>query len=406
MKAKSKDDEIRTTIAILVYAVIAGSAFLFTKQASATIPAATLTAFRLCLGSIGLLTSFTFIFGLRGLITTFRFELFGSVESTKRVCLVGIMNTVIPYTLYAVASEHGIDVSVQAVMSGLSPIFAALLSHYYIPDAEPLWRVLKVMGLLLCICGGLLVTLHSEIVDGGMSSSSAVGVVSQLVAVLCKSAAAVLAEHTFKYHVVNGSLTGSSYGGSGGLTTNLNVMHYDEDNGELESEEGGHKINSPSFALGQACVGATVAIPLAILWDFILIPSRGQALLDSGFDWIGVIAPIFYLGLVSSCFVYYLQFYVVKNSGGLRQIITVDSLTPVVGVIEGALLDCDFCDVSQLSMVLSVIGASLCVCGVSLFQFDAYQIAETTPRQVPATLTPSVVKANDDYHSFFREPRD
>ena len=49
--------------------------------------------------------------------------------------------------------------------------------------------------------------------------------------------------------------------------------------------------------------------------------------------------------------VYVLQFFLVREVGAVQQM-AVDYLTPIVGVVEGALFRCNFCDISALRLAL------------------------------------------------------
>jgi hypothetical protein len=113
-------------IGILCYALISGSAFLFTKQASQNVPPASLTALRMSIGSTSLLLSHIIFFGFRKTINIFQNEIYNNINW---IFIVGAFNTTIPYTLYAVALTNGIDVSVAAVLSGMAPLLVSLLTY-------------------------------------------------------------------------------------------------------------------------------------------------------------------------------------------------------------------------------------------------------------------------------------
>lgn len=298
--------------------------------------------------------------------------------------MVGVLNTTFPYTLYAIASTHGVDVSVMAILSAVSPVFAAVLAQTFVPGSEPICQPKRLTGLLLALFGSLLVALRKDFLRSGshsmMSRTSAEGVVAQLLAVLCKSSAAVLAEQTFKF---------------GGAATALQVSLSSPPSQSALQTSGGMNVTSqpssathlraPSVAMTQACCGAAVAIPIAWLWDFVIDPSRGGRFWerlggnnddgddddDESLNLAEVLPALLYLGLASSCLVYFLQFFVIQRAGGVRQIVGVDCLTPAVGVAEGAIFLCDFCGDSASSVAMAVCGASLCVVGVGLFHWDS-----------------------------------
>ena len=74
---------------------------------------------------------------------------------------------------------------------------------------------------------------------------------------------------------------------------------------------------------------------------------------------------LLYLGLASSCAVYVLQFYLVREVGAVQQM-AVDYLTPIVGVVEGALFRCNFCNISALRLALVLTGTTLAAVGATI----------------------------------------
>mmetsp|Transcript_30315 Transcript_30315/g.61748 ORF Transcript_30315/g.61748 Transcript_30315/m.61748 type:complete len:446 (-) Transcript_30315:140-1477(-) len=376
----TREHEALTVLATVLFAFIAGSAFLFTAAASASIPAASLTAMRMLLGSTALIVFHTACWGPRATMEAF-ISLLGTRRAlTWRIGAVGILNTTLPYTLYAVASTHGVDVSVMAILSATSPLFASILAWLFIPGTEPICRARRVLGLSMALSGGLFVALRKDLrAQGGslrMSRTSAEGVAAQLLAVLCKSSAAILAEHTLK--LGGGCVVApppqqlSPVGHSPALENAKSTTQ--QLPSATTSAMTRPNIRAPSLAMVQACCGAAFAVPLAWLWDFYLFPSRGQVFWthsdDSGVNWPTVVPALLYLGVVCSCFVYFLQFFVIQRAGGVRQIVGVDCLVPAVGVAEGAMFLCDFCGDSQLSIALAMSGAALCIFGVALFHSE------------------------------------
>ena len=94
-----------------------------------------------------------------------------------------------------------------------------------------------------------------------------------------------------------------------------------------------------------------------------------------------------YLGLASSCSVYVLQFFVLERCGAVRQIVAVDCLTPAVGVVEGALVNCDLCGASALAVGLASGGALCGALGVALFQGDALILRKRQQQQQQQQLS-------------------
>lgn len=173
---------------------------------------------------------------------------------------------------------------------------------------------LRITGLLFGFTGALLVALKSDFAAGTAKSTTVVGVAAQVLAVASKAAAAILAEYTFKTSPAKmpGAESGVGVGVGTGATA---VVEPWSDVGYLSTEDqiwggGGatcadsdspssesspvtplprsgaprqhtHQSRPPSstvVAMGQAISGAVLALPLALVWDFWLVPSRGTAL--------------------------------------------------------------------------------------------------------------------------------
>lgn len=315
---------VLVNVSLVLYALTAGSSFLFTKEAGKELPAATLTACRLWIGSFGLLLVHTLIWGPR---TTY-VGVAATIQARPGiVAATSLCNTTIPYTLYAVALSHGVDVSVAAVFSGAAPLFVALGAWtVLVPRRKCSFGL--VVGLLVGFAGIILVAVKKQLVHGALGNTTATGLTANAAAVLSKSAASLCAERFFRCPK-------------------------------------GRLVDAPSMALTQTLLGAVASLCVAATWDFWLFPANGDVL--PRVDWRRVLPALAYLGLACSCAVYFAQFFLIRRVGSVRQV-TVDFLTPAVGVIEGALLQCDLCNVSGPVIVLAVVGSVMSVSGVILVQ--------------------------------------
>ena len=179
-----------TWLALLTYAIIAGSAFLFTKAATQLTPPCTLAALRLSIGSCGLLLLNFVGFGPR--------ETLATLDHMKRphAVAVGLLNTAIPYTLYAYAMHSfGVQVWLAAAISGCTPLIAQILAM--VQRAKRPSR-LVVAGLFVGLAGLALLSVATLIrpvgSTGAHRTTTVSGVLVQIVAVLSKAAAAVIAQ--------------------------------------------------------------------------------------------------------------------------------------------------------------------------------------------------------------------
>jgi len=188
-----------------------------------------------------------------------------------------------------------------------------LPAHVLNKTAEPLCVPLRVTGLLFGFTGALLVALKSDLANGSAKTTTVLGVAAQVMAVASKAAAAILAEYTFKSSPAPISEAGVGLGvarrgvaGAAGAAVDSWQVHADYLSTEdqqafcstaadsasppesfpvipLSHDTPRHLLQQPLsstvVAMGQAISGAILALPLALAWDFWLVPSRGSALL-------------------------------------------------------------------------------------------------------------------------------
>jgi drug/metabolite transporter (DMT)-like permease len=214
------------------------------------------------------------------------------------------------------------------------------------------------IGLLIGFSGSLLIGIKKQISSGELNNSTYIGIISNFLAVFSKSTSYLLSEKIFK-------------------------------------SDKGNNLKTLSFGMGQAIAGALISIPLAICWDFLYVNSDDYFIYDNDINWISDTLPaLLYLGIMSSCVVYYLQFYIVRNAGTLRSV-TVDFLTPAIGVIEGGLILCDFCNASFSNIILSIIGTIMGILGVICVYIDKNNIKHNEYNDTP--ILTSTIDSSLDY---------
>eukprot|EP00434_Breviolum_minutum_P016069 symbB.v1.2.014162.t1/scaffold1029.1/size143119/4 len=174
--------------ALVTSALIAGSMFLLTNIVKDAFPPLSLVMLRLLVGCGGLLLAYlgAKVVGLEKVQI--------SMEETLILCVIGWMNTVLPYSLYAAALGKGESVSAASALAGATPIFTALIGHAtpafrQWPGAATSWAA-EGRGLLLGISGVLLIVFRR----GSWSHGSFQGLGLQFMGVLCKAAAACLTQ--------------------------------------------------------------------------------------------------------------------------------------------------------------------------------------------------------------------
>mmetsp|Transcript_8215 Transcript_8215/g.20304 ORF Transcript_8215/g.20304 Transcript_8215/m.20304 type:complete len:324 (+) Transcript_8215:21-992(+) len=288
---------------LVVYALIAGSAFLFTKEGTKHVPPLLLVLLRLAIGSS--------VLGIAFVACTYarRGEFSGrGVFRLRWIFAVGVLNTVVPYSLFAFAlnGAGGLHVGVSAVLSALGPVFAAAMKFR---------RVVPVCGALLFGALGVTLLMMRKIASHSGGGTPLAYTVF-LCGVLCKAAGAALGEATLPKRR--------------GLADLLFVS-----------------------CLQTAC-GAGVALVLVLCCTPGDLAGLGRTPAAS---W----GAVLYLGLCASCLVYLLQFFLLLGPGAVFQL-TVDFLTPVVGLVQGAVWQEELRGLTWVSWVELVAG-TLCILG-------------------------------------------
>ncbi len=114
-----------------------GSSFFFYKILGATLPPFTLVLGRITIAAVAL-----------NLVLAWRGESLGRSAPWGRLAVLGVLNTVIPFSLFAWAETH-IPSGMASMLNATTPLFAVILAHFL--TAERLnWGRVAGVGLGLC----------------------------------------------------------------------------------------------------------------------------------------------------------------------------------------------------------------------------------------------------------------
>ena len=105
-----------------------------------------------------------------------------------------------------------------------------------------------------------------------------------------------------------------------------------------------------------------------LIVDFWICPNRGENAFND-LNLKTLIPALVYLGVLSSCLVYFLQFFLLQKIGSIRQT-TVDFLVPCIGVVEGVIFNNDFVGESVLVIVFTTFGMVLGLTGIWFIHLD------------------------------------
>ena len=119
--------DVAGVFALLVFSVVAGSAFLFTSYASQDIPPITLCALRLGLGCCSL-TLISLIIPKPSLSVVFSKHFIGTA------IVMGLFNNFIPYSLYPYSYNLGVGVGIASIFSGCTPLLVLCFSIIGMPE--------------------------------------------------------------------------------------------------------------------------------------------------------------------------------------------------------------------------------------------------------------------------------
>ncbi len=123
---------------LIALSAIWGSSFFFYKILGATLPPFTIVLGRIALAAI-----------VMNLVLAWRGEGLGLRAPWGRLALLGTLNTVIPFSLFAWAETH-VTSGMAAMLNATTPLFAVILAHFLTVERLT-WS--RVAGIALGLCG-------------------------------------------------------------------------------------------------------------------------------------------------------------------------------------------------------------------------------------------------------------
>ena len=226
-----------------------------------------------------------------------------------------------------------VNVGAAAILAGVSPMLALALARCLLPRTpRTQLSTVTLLGMLLGLTGVALVSSKKLISGQAASWTSLGGYVLVVLAACSKAFAAVYAE----------------------WRAELKVLH------------------PVDIAWAQTMCAAVLAVAVALIVDFAVRDLPLRRPLDNS-----ALTGVLYLGIFSSCAVYYVQFFLIRTVGAVRQI-TVDFAVPVVGLLEGVLFDSEWHDASRLYVALECTGAGCLLLGLHLLHREQTATATAT----------------------------
>lgn len=181
--------------AFLLLGAIWGSSFAWIKIAVEEVPPATLVAWRMTLGAIGMVT----------MLLLWRTSLPRSARELAPLAVMGAINAAIPIFLIS-WGEQFVDSGTAAVLNSLTPIFSLVIAGVAL-RTEPV-TVMRVAGLLLGFIGAAM--LAGRELELRTDASGLIGAIAVVVAAFSYAGGASFAKyrigHTHRYVVAGGTL--------------------------------------------------------------------------------------------------------------------------------------------------------------------------------------------------------
>ena len=175
--------------------MIWGSSFAWIKIAVDEIPPATLVAYRMSLGAVGMLALLPFL----------KVSLPRTANGLVPLAVLGAINTALPIFLIS-WGEQFVGSGTAGVLNSLVPIFSLIIAGLIIQTEPVTW--LRVSGLVLGFMGAALLAGRELDITGG--TSGLIGALAVILAALSYAAGASYARYriqrTHRYAVAGGSL--------------------------------------------------------------------------------------------------------------------------------------------------------------------------------------------------------
>ena len=169
--------------AFILLGLIWGSSFLWIKIAVDEIPPATLVAYRMSLGALGLLA---FLAAGRQLTVPRGRQLLP-------LAILGAINTSVPIFLISWA-EQFVDSGTAAVLNSLVPIFSLIIAGILLRTEPVTW--LRTLGLLIGFGGAAMLASRELALRGDLAGL--IGSVAVVVAAICYAAGASFAKYRIR----------------------------------------------------------------------------------------------------------------------------------------------------------------------------------------------------------------
>lgn len=181
--------------AFLLLGAIWGSSFAWIKIAVDEVPPATLVAWRMTLGAVGMVA----------MLLLWRIRLPRSARELAPLAVMGAINAAIPIFLISWGEQY-VDSGTAAVLNSLTPIFSLVIAGLAL-RTEPV-TVMRVAGLLLGFIGAAI--LAGRELELRTDASGLIGALAVVVAAFSYAAGASFAKyrigHTHRYVVAGGTL--------------------------------------------------------------------------------------------------------------------------------------------------------------------------------------------------------
>lgn len=167
----------------ILLGLIWGSSFLWIKIAVAEIPPATLVAYRMSLGALGLLA---FLAARRQLVIP-------PGRQLVPLAILGAINTALPIFLIS-WGEQFVDSGTAAVLNSLVPIFSLILAGLFLRTEPVTW--LRTLGLLIGFGGAALLASREFVLRGDLAGL--IGSLAVVVAAISYAVGASFAKYRIK----------------------------------------------------------------------------------------------------------------------------------------------------------------------------------------------------------------
>lgn len=167
----------------ILLGLIWGSSFLWIKIAVAEIPPATLVAYRMSLGALGMLA----------FLAVSRQVAIPTGRQLVPLAILGAINTALPIFLIS-WGEQFVDSGTAAVLNSLVPIFSLIIAGIFLRTELVTW--LRTLGLLIGFGGAALLATRELALRGDLAGL--IGSLAVVIAAICYAAGASFAKYRIR----------------------------------------------------------------------------------------------------------------------------------------------------------------------------------------------------------------